>query len=375
MPTDEQPPKKKGGPKIEWDWGTAYDFFISLHVLHKPNKFGLRGAWAAGVRSRLPEADRELLEEYNAFLHWPLNWVHQLPEPKDAETVLYALKHLPPKERLSTLFLVPAGMKKRNELVQNVIERESWTQEDLAQLETFFGKEKEYKPPYRLEKMLDFWANTEEIGQKYLKALQSYHEVFFAEEEKRIQPKLEVALENAKKSAKQQPLSDLLEQLFQGLRFVELAEFEKLILAPSYWSTPIVIYSDVDKNSRILTFGARPAEDSLVPGEVIPDAVLQALKALSDPTRLRILRYLAHENLTPAELSRRLRLRAPTVTHHLLVLRLAGLVNYTLEKKNERQYSSRLETVAATFKALKSFLEKTSPELDANEILESKSGD
>lgn len=374
MTADEQPPKKKGEPKIEWDWGTAYDFFISLHVLHKPNKFGLRGAWAAGVRSRLPEADRELLEEYNAFLHWPLNWIHQLPKPKDAETVLYALKQLPPKERLRTLFLVPAGMKKRNELVLSVIERESWNQDDLDQLETFFGKKKEYKPPYRLEKMLDFWANTEEIGLKYLKALQSYHEVFFAEEEKRIQPKLELALENARKSAKQLPLSDLLEQLFQGLRFVELAEFENLILAPSYWSTPIVIYSDVGKNSRILTFGARPPEDSLVPGEVIPDAVLQALKALSDPTRLRILRYLAHENLTPAELSRRLRLRAPTVTHHLLVLRLAGLVNYTLEKKNERQYSSRLETVAATFKSLQSFLKKTSPKLDANEMLESKSG-
>lgn len=364
MTTDEQPPKKKGEPKIEWDWGTAYDFFISLYVLHKPNKFGLRGAWAAGVRSRLPEVDRELLEEYNAFLHWPLNWIHQLPEPKDAEMVLHALKQLPPKERLSTLFLVPAGMKKRNELVLSVIERESWTQDDLDQLETFFGKKKEYKPPYRLEKMLDFWANTEEIGQKYLKALQSYHEVFFAEEEKRIQPKLEAAFENARKSAKQQSLSDLLEQLFQGLRFVELVEFENLILAPSYWSTPIVIYSDIDKNSRILTFGARPPEDSLVPGEVIPGAILQALKALSDPTRLRILRYLENENLTPAELSRRLRLRAPTVTHHLHVLRLAGLVNYTLERKNERQYSARMEAVSSVFKALKAFLEKIDVEPD-----------
>ncbi|MCH7663105.1 MAG: helix-turn-helix transcriptional regulator, partial [Chloroflexi bacterium] len=309
MSAEEQIPQQERQPKISWDIGTAYDLFISLHVLHKPNKFGLRGAWAAGVRSRLPEADRVLLEEYSAFLHWPLNWIHQLPEPKDAETVIYAYKQLPPKERLSTLFLSPMWSKSRNEIVLDVIERESWNKDDLAKLEDIVGGEKEYKPPYRLEKMLDFWANTEEIGHGYLKALQSYHEVFFEEEESRIRPKLEIALETAKESAKQQPLSELLEHLFQGLRFVELAEFDNLILAPSYWSTPIVIYGDVDKSTRILTFGARPPEDSLVPGEVIPDAVLQALKALSDPTRLRILRYLVNENLTPAELSRRLRLR------------------------------------------------------------------
>ena len=30
-------------PQIEWDLGTAYDFFISLVVLHKPGDHGLRG--------------------------------------------------------------------------------------------------------------------------------------------------------------------------------------------------------------------------------------------------------------------------------------------------------------------------------------------
>lgn len=69
---------------------TGICFEISLHVFHKSNKFGLHGAWAAGERAGLPEADRELLEEYNSFFHWQLNWIHQLSEPKDAETVLYA---------------------------------------------------------------------------------------------------------------------------------------------------------------------------------------------------------------------------------------------------------------------------------------------
>ena len=41
-------------PRISWDIGTAYDFFVSLHILHHPSDFGVRAAWAAGMRSRLP---------------------------------------------------------------------------------------------------------------------------------------------------------------------------------------------------------------------------------------------------------------------------------------------------------------------------------
>src|SRR5690606_27380083 len=51
-------------PRLTWDVGTVFDFFTSLYVLHKPADFGLRGVWAAGMRSRLPAAEREFLEQY-----------------------------------------------------------------------------------------------------------------------------------------------------------------------------------------------------------------------------------------------------------------------------------------------------------------------
>jgi DNA-binding transcriptional ArsR family regulator len=78
---------------------------------------------------------------------------------------------------------------------------------------------------------------------------------------------------------------------------------------------------------------------------------------MADPTRLRILRYLAQETLAPAELSRRLRLRAPTVTHHLNALRLAGLVRLTLYPSGEKRYTTRLEGIASTFTHLEDYLE------------------
>jgi DNA-binding transcriptional ArsR family regulator len=94
-----------------------------------------------------------------------------------------------------------------------------------------------------------------------------------------------------------------------------------------------------------------------VPCEVVPDALFRALKALADPTRLRILRYLAAEPLSPAQLSRRLRLRAPTVIHHLHTLRLAGLVYLSFEA-GDRRYAARIQAVATTFDALHRFLQE-----------------
>ncbi len=89
---------------------------------------------------------------------------------------------------------------------------------------------------------------------------------------------------------------------------------------------------------------------------MVPEGTLRVLKALGDPTRLRILRYRTQENMPPAELARRLRFRVPTVTHHLDMLRLAGLVYLTLEEKNDRRYAARMDAIEAILSNLKNFL-------------------
>ena len=48
-------------PQLTWEIGTVYDLFTSLNVIHDPARYGLRGSWAAGVRSRLPVEQREFL--------------------------------------------------------------------------------------------------------------------------------------------------------------------------------------------------------------------------------------------------------------------------------------------------------------------------
>jgi hypothetical protein len=50
-----------------------------------------------------------------------------------------------------------------------------------------------------------------------------------------------------------------------------------------------------------------------------------------------------------------LHLRAPTVTHHLSELRLASLVNVTIEGQ-EKKYMARREALQSTFTSLQDFL-------------------
>jgi DNA-binding transcriptional ArsR family regulator len=347
--------------KLLWEWGTAYDMFISLAVLHQPSDFGVRGSWASSVRRRLPSEDREIIEQGLNLFHIPIHWVHQLPDPKNAITVLYTLGKIPARERLTQLTLFDDDCE-FDSVLMDVAARGSWKPKDRERLYEALGKTEKKKPTSKekIENMLEWWSRTEEFGELYLNALKTYTEVFFSEEEKRIRPALKAALIRAQSLAESLELPDLVEELSQGVRFEELPEMDELVLAPSYWITPLMYFGKTGPNRGVWLFGARPGDESLVPGEIVPDFMLRALKALSDPTRLRIMHYLTEESLSPAELARRLRLRPPTVTHHLQALRLAGLVQVTLGGggKEKKSYAARSEAVKTTCNALETFLEQ-----------------
>jgi DNA-binding transcriptional ArsR family regulator len=189
----------------------------------------------------------------------------------------------------------------------------------------------------------------------YLSSIQFYHQSFFAEEEKRLAPVLQSALEHGQQLASKLSVPDLMAELSQGVHLNELNNATELTLVPAFWSTPLILFDILDNGRAIVLYGARPATMSAIPGGVLPDGLLNALKALADPTRLKILHYIAQDPLTPSKLAKRLRLRAPTVTHHLNELRLAGLVNMTMDGQ-EKKYTARFEALEVTFVTLREFL-------------------
>lgn len=352
---------KNTSPKIIWDFGTAYELFVSLHVLDEAEAFGIRPSYAAGVRSRIPAAERKLLEEVYSITGVPLKWLSRLPAPKDAISALWALKQIPAAERFIKLSCIDEPQKdekhqKFNDILLKITNERKWNNEDVEFFFKHFQKKHGKIKRDAIETFLTWVSKPEELGEGFLSAMQAYYQAFFEEEEKRVEPVLRAGLERAIGLESQLSFEELFLELSQGIQLSEDFLASKFIIAPAFWTTPLIFFDRIDKDTMLLLFGARPAELSVIPGETVPDALVRSLKALADPTRLKILFYLSKESLTPSEIARKLQLRPPTVTHHLKELRLASLVEFSIEGENNR-YTVRRQALDGIYSQLSSFLE------------------
>jgi DNA-binding transcriptional ArsR family regulator len=344
-------------PALQWDEGTAYDLFVSLYVLHRPATFGVRPSWAAGVRSRLPAQQRDFLEKVQSFLPVPLSWLYLLPaEDKTAAGALHTLVQLNAAERLpSLLFTADTPIEAINAL-QNITLRQTWTSAEQEVLRATLLRRGIFPRSNTLNNVCETWSDLTASGEQYLQALTTYYQVFFEEEENRLRPVLQSAMQQAQDLAARVELPWLLEELSHGVHFEQATGADQVILVPSFWSSPLVFYSRIPGNRLLVLFGARPEANDLTPGEALPEDLVDTMKAIADPTRLRILRYLSSGPQTPTELARKLRLRPPTVIHHLNALRLAELVEITLPNEGERGYNLRRETLNDALSLLIEFL-------------------
>lgn len=343
--------------ELYWDKGTTYDLFVSMIVLNQPGSFGLRPSWAAGVRSRLPLAQRQFMESLAGFFRVPLTFIHHLPE--NAKNAGQAVQYLSAQDSAMLLKQLTFGFD-LPERVKNILEEigssghATSAQRAVLQKNYAFGDQTLTEDV--TSRLVRAWEDRQGFGDAFKVMLRSFHEHFFAEEEIRIQPAIESALQSAMKIAKIVSIPDLLEDLSHGVNLEKVIRKPKVILVPSFWTSPLIIYGSVSSDETLMLFGCRPEDQSIIPGEVVPDHLLSVLKALADPTRLQMLRYLNAEPLSASALARKLRLRPPTVTHHLQLLRLAGLVQVSLEPEGEKKYTLREEAVAAAQTILQKYI-------------------
>lgn len=348
-------------PRLEWDSGTAYDFFASLFVVFKPEEFGLRAAWAAGVRSRLSEDTRRFMADVQHYVGVPGHWIHRVPAPKDSRAALQELERMG-ASAVATAILLPEcpDEPRSGRVFRRVVEAGSWSQADADELiaDTVSkgqgGRGGEQR--VRLERWLDWVSRREDWGRMYVKGLTEFRESFFREEERRIAPYVERRLEQAKLRSGELETAELLEELTQGLRIGQYLDQPRLLLAPCFWCSPRIIWGNLEAGARFMLFGARPPDASLVPEDEVPASLYLALNALADTTRLNALRLLREEPLTQAQIARRLRLRPSTMSHHLKALRIAGLITYLEGEGTELRYATRVSAVKEACAALGAFL-------------------
>jgi DNA-binding transcriptional ArsR family regulator len=138
-------------------------------------------------------------------------------------------------------------------------------------------------------------------------------------------------------------VADAVERVTGGVRFGAEPGLRRVILAPTYFGRPYNFLFGA-QDWRMFAY---PIADASLDGDpdAVPSATVRLFKALGDDSRLRILRLLASGDLYLTEIAERMGLSKPTVSHHMVLLRAAGLVTVT-ETGGMTYYTLRRDRLA-----------------------------
>jgi len=348
---------------LEWDWGTAYEFLNSLHTILRPKEHGVPAPWAAGVRKRLSQQgqiDLKLLFSlpFGYLLYTPMHLIQEMDGPKNVRRFLALLESIPDEDFLLRIHM-PLDDADLSNIIARVASGTPATELEIEEYRRLLAKSSARSAlgAADIRRIFSDMAGPASTKKRYLSLLHEYQTVFFAEEEKRVQPVLEKMLADAKKLSKKTNVPDLIERLSNGFTISPDIDLKKLVLVPSIWLHPFVLRLELDDGELFVCWGAHPAGYRLVPGESVPDDALLVLRALGDPTRLRLLRLLSAEPRSPQSLASELKLSLPTVSHHMRELRVAGLVRIELAGKGrESKYTVRWPSAQRAFQQLEDFV-------------------
>ncbi len=359
--------------QVSWDIGGGYDLLISAYVLHRPREFDLPAPWAAGVRSRLAAENRAAFKfffgsPFAVAFFMPLHIVYQLAGEKSAAALIAAMEQLPADHFIQIFanFVDIPGTVRNKQIIpplRKALAGEHLGESERADLLATLNKTLRSKADREdLNTLLAMLEKQADLREQYIAAIRDYYQVYYKAEEERSLPILRTALAQAQAEAQDKPIAEVLERLTHGVTVGAEAGLKQLVIAPSFWSNPYVFPYYPRPGELLLLYGARPEWTRLVPGPVVPDAAMRTLKALSDPTRVRLLHLLAEKPSPPLELAKALKLSLPTISHHLTELRLAGLVKIEIGLENTRSYTLRWREAEAALDTLKRFIMSEQPE-------------
>ncbi|UQZ34546.1 hypothetical protein C2I18_14075 [Paenibacillus sp. PK3_47] len=144
---------------------------------------------------------------------------------------------------------------------------------------------------------------------------------------------------------------EVYEQATEGMRLYPVEGLKQAILIPQYHSRPLVT-SSLYEEFVFTTYSC----DAIPPEEGRPaPALMRLTRALSDETRLFILRLLAGSQLNFTEIVKGVGLSKSTIHYHLIALRAAGLVIVHTNGKSS-SYSLRPEALTVLPERIATYL-------------------
>jgi DNA-binding transcriptional ArsR family regulator len=307
--------------RIDWDVRTAYDFIFSLSGdagstddLPAPDR-----AWLADTRKSMPADVRETIEslfQSELAIHAGVLLVDQ-PDVRTSADAVALVEATAPIDLVGAVFAEHGHDAELAGLIRRAIDGDSTVLPALSE------KLPDWNRKGRIELLRDPVVAKERI----LAVLRAWQEPF-ALIEARVGAILERDYDERATDRERLAPADLIETTTGGVRYLPEPGISRVILGPSYFSRP---YNFLMSAREWRFFGYPVADSALGPSDALtpPLSLVRLHRALGDETRLRILKLLASRDLYLTEIAQQLDLSKPTIKHHMILLRSAGLVTIT----------------------------------------------
>lgn len=341
--------RKRKPPTVQVIASPAYDLLLSLFVVftQRANDFEQDPQWwIAQAREKCsPELFATLAfffgdeeeSQWCASRLCKLLW--QTPAPLDIPATLDWLAQLPVAEVLTVLLdrdgLGDDWYETALALLQPQTESTNRKNDQLHKSIQAFARR---FPAGERAAVVRFLTEPEAERGRLIAAVREWYTLVFAQEEARITAAMIREATALEKRRDELPVEDLFTSVVKGIEFDLPAATARLVLVPSVVIMPTVFYfswGDTATYCYPIPDAPRTASDSAA---IQRRDMVRLFEALSDDTRLRILRYLAERQMYLTEISEHLKLTKATTRHHMVRLRAAGLV--TLHMRDHLSYYS-----------------------------------
>ncbi|SEM69570.1 ArsR/SmtB family transcription factor [Lihuaxuella thermophila] len=172
---------------------------------------------------------------------------------------------------------------------------------------------------------------------RWVQILYEWNEQYFRQVDSQIITGLKKDALEKQKWFSLYPVEEQVEKATNGLYIQPGNGVDRVYLFPQYHSRPFNII-DYDSKNFYIGYSADPLPTA---EEEPPPSLTRMTHALSDPNRLKILRFLGDKTRSFSEIAQEIGLSKSTVHHHLVALRAAGMIRVLYQKSGHDRYQLR----------------------------------
>lgn len=340
------------GPSVRFLTGTAVELLLSAMPTADPDgrtRMTDGESWAATFdRPALRAARATVRRIQREPIINLLGLASESPEPRSGTALLETMRGLPAE---ALVFNMAGGYRRTvRRLTSPEIISEAVAGDEAARRE------------FRRTSMpdVDHWQAAlrfllsepaQQIAEQTIEAFAAWHEHGVAPTEERLARDEADAVERLRSERSAWSVAAALPRVAPGIEYQPPAEVDDIVFMPAVVIRPLVAFLD-HRNAAIIAFAASDPADADDP----PASVVLLGKALGDPLRLRALRALAGGPSTLVDLAQELGVPRTTLSHHIGLMRAAGLVTLTIEDGRTGRLALRTEGVDDLPRLLREFL-------------------